>query len=340
MKTALEIIFLLVGFVLLIKGADYFIDGSSVVAKKLKVPSIVIGLTIVAIGTSLPELAVSSLASAQGENEIALSNVIGSNIFNLLMVLGVTAFFISIPVKKSILKREMPFLLIITLITAFFAGDALWFGNVIGKINILDFQNGNETIGTVSRIDGAVLILLFAGFIIWTVRYALAERKKCEDSNEVIEIISNGKCAAYIFGGILAIVVGGQLVVESARHLALAAGMSETLVGLTVVAFGTSLPELVTSAVAGKKGEADIAVGNVVGSNIANILLVLGMSAVISPVTISMMSIIDTVISLFVTVAVFVVAKTQQKIEKKEGIFLVFIYILFVLYIISRQVYG
>ena len=255
MKILFDIVFLLAGFVLLIKGADYFVDGSVAIAKKLKIPSIVVGLTIVAVGTSLPELAVSSLASLKQSNTIAVSNVVGSNIFNLLMVLGITALFTNINVKKSVLQREFPLLTIISAVLIFLTADKLWFGDILEKINIFDFKNGNMLVGEVSRMDGFLLLVLFAGFIIWTVRYALKQRVAEEEDGE---ILSNGKCAIFIIGGILAIVAGGELVVDSAKGLALAAGMSETLVGLTVVALGTSLPELVTSAVAARKGEADL----------------------------------------------------------------------------------
>ena len=338
MDIILEIIFLLIGFVCLIKGADYFVEGSSAVAKKLKVPSIVVGLTIVAVGTSLPELAVSSFASAKNSNAIALSNVIGSNIFNLLMVLGITSLFMAIKVKTSILKREMPFLVIISALLLFLGGDALWFGGIIGKVNIFRFANGEATIGEVSRIDGILLLVLFVGFIGWTVSYALRERANMEDSDE--EFLPNIKCALYLIGGAAAIVIGGDVVVDCAKSLALAAGMSETLVGLTIVALGTSLPELVTSAVAGSKGEADIAVGNVVGSNIANILLVLGVSATISPVSVTTMSLIDAAISIIATVIVFIMAGTSKKIAKKEGIVLVLIYAAYMAYILCRQYCG
>lgn len=331
----LNIIFLLIGFVLLIKGADYFVEGSSAVAKKLKVPSVVVGLTIVAIGTSLPELAVSAFASAKNSNAIALSNVIGSNIFNLLMVLGITALFTNIKVKDSILKREFPFLTVITLVILFIAGDALWLGGIIGKINIFSLKNVNETVGTVTRLDGVLLLVLFVGFIIWTVSYALRERKNIEEDTTVT--LTGMSCALYIIGGIIAIVAGGELVVECAKKLALAAGMSETLVGLTIVALGTSLPELVTSVVAGRKGETDIAVGNVVGSNIANILLVLGTSAAVSSVSVVSMSLVDTIMSLVAAIAVFVVAGTRKKINRAEGIFLVLLYAVYMVYIVVRQ---
>ncbi|MFQ9515945.1 MAG: calcium/sodium antiporter [Eubacterium sp.] len=335
MKLILDIIFLLLGFLFLIKGADYFVDGSSAIAKKLRVPSIVVGLTIVAVGTSLPELAVSSFAAAKGSNAIAVSNVIGSNIFNLLMVLGITALFVTINVKKSILKREMPFLVGITVLGVILAGDALWFGDVIGRINIFDFKYSDAIIGTVERIDGILLLVLFVGFIWWTVSYALKERKKTAEETEEVTF-SNWKCAIFIIGGAVAIIAGGEIVVNHAKSLALAAGMSETLVGLTIVALGTSLPELVTSAVAGVKGEGDIAVGNVVGSNIANILLVLGMSATISPIKVTTMSLIDGIMSLIITVIVFVVAGTKKRIKRGEGIFLVLIYLCYMAYIICR----
>lgn len=343
MEIILQIIFLLAGFVCLIKGADYFVDGSCAVAAKLKIPTVVVGLTIVAVGTSLPELAVSTFASAKGANALALSNVIGSNIFNLLMVLGISALFINVNVKKSMLRREFPFLIIITLLVLFFAGDLMWFEGLLGKINILSFKSGEQTIGAVSRLDGILLLLMFVGFICWTVNYALKERRKAmenENSDDVDTAFSNGRCALYIIGGAVTIIIGGELVVDCAKSLALAAGMGETLVGLTIVALGTSLPELVTSAVAAKKGEADIAVGNVVGSNIANILLVLGMSAAISSVSISAMSFVDTIVSLVVTLIVFAASGTKKTIKRTEGVFFILIYMGYLAYIICRQIYG
>lgn len=337
MDAILNILFLLVGFFLLIKGADYFVDGSSTIAKKLKVPSIVIGLTIVAIGTSLPELAVSSMASAKNSNAMALSNVTGSNIFNLLMVLGITALFVNTQVKKSVLKREFPFLLVISALLVFVSADALWFSGIIGKVNIFKFANGSTTIGTIERLDGILLLAVFVGFIIWTVSYALTERSKQREEIEDEKLMSNLKCTFCIIGGAIAIMLGGDLVVESAKSIALAVGMSETLVGLTIVALGTSLPELVTSIIAARKGEADLAVGNVVGSNIANALLVLGVSAAISPVTVTTMNAIDAMVAFIASLAVFIMAKSQCIIKKKEGIILVFLYALYMVYIVCRQ---
>lgn len=334
MKILLDIVILLIGFLLLVKGADYFVDGSVDVAKRLKIPSIVVGLTIVAIGTSLPELAVSAMSSFKGSNEIAVSNVVGSNIFNILMVLGFSAIFMEIKVKKSLLRREFPLLTVLSAILIFLLADALWFGNIIGKVNIFKFSNGSKTVGEIGTVDGILLLVLFIGFIAWTVSYALKERTNEEEAED---IMSKGKCALFIIGGVTAIMIGGNLVVDSAKSLALAAGMTETLVGLTVVALGTSLPELVTSIVAARKGEADLAVGNVVGSNISNILLVLGVSAAISPVSVTMMNAIDGMVALVVTIIVFIMSGTNRTIRKKEGVFFIFVYVLYMVYIICRQ---
>lgn len=336
MIVVLEFVLLLIGFALLVKGADFFVEGSSAVAKKLKIPPIVIGLTIVAIGTSLPELAVSSLSSFQDSDAIAYSNVIGSNIFNLLMVLGGTALFISIPVKNSVLKREFPFLIGITAVLVFLAGDAFLFSGKIKEINIFRFSVAGEKIGVISRLNGLFLVLLYLFFIAFTVRYALNEREEIEDE-EVEHRIGNGRCALFIIGGALGVIGGGELVVQCAKHLAISAGMSETLAGLTIVALGTSLPELVTSIIAARKGEADIAIGNVVGSNVTNILLVFGLSATISPVGIFAMSLVDVIICFVATIITFIASRTNRSIHRLEGVVLILIYLAYMAYILARQ---
>ncbi|MCR5704976.1 MAG: calcium/sodium antiporter [Eubacterium sp.] len=335
MSTFIQIVLLLGGFVCLVKGADFFVDGSSAVAKKMKVPSIVVGLTIVAIGTSLPELAVSMLASIQNSNAIAYSNVVGSNLFNLLMVLGVTSLFIVVPVKTSILKREIPFLIGITMLLVFLAGDYLWFSGKISLKHIFMFSLANEKIGAINRMDGILFVLLFVGFIAWTVSYALKERQNMEEHEG--ELLSNGKCVLYIIGGAIGVMLGGEVVVECAKRLAATAGMSETLIGLTIVALGTSLPELVTSVVAARKGEADIAIGNVVGSNISNILLVLGLSSAISPVSVVAMSLADAIICLGATIITLVIVLTRKSIQRFEGILMILIYAAYMAYILARQ---
>lgn len=342
MEIILDVFLILVGFALLIVGADKFVDGSCAVAAKLKIPTVVVGLTIVAVGTSLPEMAVSTFASVKGANALALSNVIGSNIFNALMVLGVSALFISIPVKSSMLRREYPLLVIITLIVLRIAGESVIKVLNIKDVSLFGFNQVDKTVGVISRLDGICLLLLFVAFICWTVNFALQERKKAmenEDDSDAAKM-SNWKCALYIIVGAIMIMIGGNYVVNSAKSIAFAAGMSEALIGLTIVALGTSLPELVTSAVAAKKGEADIAIGNVVGSNIANILLVLGMSAAISPVKVTLLSFADTVICLVITVIVFIASGTRKNIKRFEGVVFILIYAAYLAYIICRQIYG
>ena len=254
----MEYILLIVGFVLLIKGADLFVDGASSVAAKLKVPSLIIGLTVVSIGTSLPEAAVSISASLSGNNSISLGNVIGSNIFNLLMVVGVSSAILPIVTDRDMLKRDMPINIGITVL-----------------LGILLFD------GNLSRLEALLLLLLLVAYMFLLIRSALKNRVEAEET----KVLSWAKSIVFIVLGMAAIIGGGQLVVNSAKTIAMALGMSETLVGLTVVAIGTSLPELVTSVVAARKGDSGIAMGNVIGSNLFNILFILGMAGVIKPLT-------------------------------------------------------
>ena len=326
MNILLNVVLLLVGFVALIKGADFFVEGSAAVAKKLHVPGVIIGLTIVAMGTSAPELAVSISAGLTGSNEIAISNVIGSNIFNLIVVLGVCAVMAPVAVDKSIMKRDFPFSIAITLLLAVFISDMI----LTGKSVITDIQ---ARAGGISRWEALIFIILFAGYILITVRSAIKNR---QTQQEEIEDMSGIKCAVYILGGIAAVVIGGQLVVNSAREIALFCGMSETLVGLTIVAIGTSLPELVTSIVASSKGQNGMAVGNVVGSNIFNILLILGVSSFIHPISAGMFSLIDICILLVMNVCVFIFATTGKKINRYEGAAMVLMYVAYTAYAIIR----
>lgn len=326
MNILLNVVLLLVGFVALIKGADFFVEGSAAVAKKLHVPGVIIGLTIVAMGTSAPELAVSISAGLTGSNEIAISNVIGSNIFNLIVVLGVCAVMAPVAVDKSIMKRDFPFSIAITLLLAVFISDMI----LTGKSVITDTQ---ARAGGISRWEALIFIILFAVYILITVRSAIKNR---QTQQEEIEDMSGIKCAVYILGGIAAVVIGGQLVVNSAREIALFCGMSETLVGLTIVAIGTSLPELVTSIVASSKGQNGMAVGNVVGSNIFNILLILGVSSFIHPISAGMFSLIDICILLVMNVCVFIFATTGEKINRYEGAAMVLMYVAYTAYAIIR----
>lgn len=308
-------VLLIVGFLLLIKGADFFVEGSAAVAKKLRVPTMIIGLTIVAMGTSAPECAVSIAASIKGSNAMAISNVVGSNIFNLMVVSGFCALFTPLIVHAKTLKQEFPFS-ILAAIVMLIAG---FIGMMLG------------------RIDGVILLVLFAFFLVWMVKSALNARANAEDiEEENVKDLGNLQCLLYIIGGIIAIVIGGDLVVDSATEIARTFGLSENLIGLTIVAFGTSLPELVTSAVAAKKGEVDMALGNVIGSNIFNILLVAGIAATVSPMTFLMENVIDLVILIVMSIVVWSFASTKKKIGRAEGVFMLIIYVAYIVYICNR----
>lgn len=308
------IVLLLLGFVLLIKGADFFVDGSSSIAKKLKVPSLIIGLTIVAMGTSLPELAVSVTASLANSNALAVSNVIGSNLFNLMVVLGASAVMNPIAVGKETLKRDYPF-------AAICAVALLALGSI-----------GME----LGRMDGFILFGAFVGFIVYQVVTALKARKEASDEEEEIKNVPVWLSIIYIIGGAVAIKFGGDFVVDSAVVIASAAGLSQNLIGLTIVACGTSLPELVTSVVAAKKGEQDMAVGNVVGSNVFNILLILGVASAISPIAFVTENIIDIIILLVFSIITWLFSMSKEKLEKKEGIMMLGLYAAYLVYICIR----
>ena len=315
MEMVLQIVLLIAGFVALIKGADWFVDGSSSLAAIFKVPSVIIGLTIVAMGTSAPELAVSTAAAINESNEIALSNVVGSNLFNLLMVLGVCALIKPVPIENAIKKRDFPFSIIITVLLFAALG--------IGVLKTTDFSKVvmSDNVSAISRPIGIALLVLFVAYISFLVVSAI--RNKTE--GESVKQMSPLKSVLFIVIGIALIVAGGHFVVESAKYIAAAFGMSETLIGLTVVALGTSLPELVTSVVASRKGENGLAVGNVVGSNIFNLLLILGVSSTIHPIQVIFASMIDFSILIIASILVYVFALTK-KINRVEGVVMILIY--------------
>ncbi len=303
-------VLLLVGFVLLIKGADFFVEGSSSLAKLLKVPSVIIGLTIVAMGTSAPEAAVSITAGLSGNNAIALGNVIGSNIFNLLIVLGACAVIRPVPVMKNFNKRDIPISIGAALALLFFSID-----------------------GTISRIEGGILLLLMAAFLTVLIRAALQDRAQEADE---IKSMSAGKSVLYIAGGLCAVVFGGNLVVESASSIAASWGLSQSFIGLTIVAMGTSLPELVTSVIAARKGDSGLAVGNVVGSNIFNILFILGMSCALTPIAVTAESVIDIVVCIAVSLMMLVFCKTNRSVHRSEGIAALSVYAVYLSYLFIR----
>ena len=324
---AAVILLLAVGFAFLVKGADFFVEGSSSIAKKLKVPPIIIGLTILAMGTSLPETAVSVTASLVQNNELAVSNVVGSNIFNLMFVIGVCSILTPIMVQKATVVRDIPLSL----------GCAL-FLLVLGISGL-----GDKTGMTLGHADGVIFLIVFAGYIFTMVRSAMKARaagqkveiegvEECDNMKE----LSYGKSILFLIVGAAAIAFGGDLTVDTASRIAIELGMSQTLVGLTIVSIGTSLPELVTSVVAARKNEVDMAVGNAVGSNIFNILMVLGISSAISPVALIRENIIDIVLLMVFSVMVWIFAGTRKKIERKEGIIMVVVYLVYCAYIIAR----
>ncbi|MBQ8978902.1 MAG: calcium/sodium antiporter [Oscillospiraceae bacterium] len=315
MKLLLDIVLLLVGFVLLIKGADFFVDGASSLAKKLRVPSLIVGLTIVAMGTSAPELAVSVSSAIKGSNALAVSNVIGSNLFNLLIVLGVCSAIKPTNVAEAVIKRDYPISLAAAVLFVVFIFD-----------------------GKISRIEGGILLVCLIAYIIFSI---MAAKSQITDEEPPADFKA-WKCALFILGGAAGIVIGGDLVVDHAQNIALMAGMSETLVGLTICAVGTSLPELVTSLTAAKKGENDMAVGNVVGSNLFNILGILGVSGLISPIDLSASisdSVIDGFILLGATILVFICCITGRKISRIQGGIMAGTYVIYMAYAIMRN-YG
>ncbi|MFR2299608.1 MAG: calcium/sodium antiporter [Clostridium paraputrificum] len=317
----MDFIILIIGFFLLIKGADIFVDGASSIAKNIGIPSVIVGLTIVSLGTSAPELAVSLISSFNGNNGIAVGNVLGSNLFNTLVVLGGTAIVAPLLIKKSTIKRDYIATLVVTILTCF-----LIFGVVPKSENML------------SRISGIILLVVCVVYMFILVKAAKKDSVKDEENTSEIKMSKNILLSLI---GVVGIVFGGNLVVDSATNIAYSLGMSEKLVGLTIVAVGTSLPELVTSIVAALKGENDIALGNVLGSNIFNLVLILGASATITPIAVSGVMIIDFIIliavTLFIGALIFLNKKEEKRLGRLEGIILVGIYVAYLAYIIMRN---
>lgn len=319
----MQFILLLIGFLFLIKGADVFVEGASSIAKKFNVPSMLIGLTIVAMGTSAPEAAVSITSSLAGKNDMSVANVVGSNFFNILVVLGVSALIAKLPVEKNTIKKDTPFLILISAL-----------------LLILGLN------GSLGRIDGIVLLGLFAFFLINMIKSNINTNNSSTDTSssesaiaieaEASSSISIPKTIVLCIIGLIGIVLGGDLVVDSATAIAKSFGMSDNLVGLTIVACGTSLPEFVTSIIAVKKGETEIAIGNVIGSNIFNILLVLGLAALINPISLSAVALIDIVFMIAITLLLYIFMKKNNSLSKPNGILFTLIYIVYMLYTIFR----
>lgn len=309
-----SITLLIVGFIFLVKGADFFVDGASNVAKRLKVPSLIIGLTIVSIGTSLPETAVSISAAINGNNSLAISNVTGSNIFNLMVVVGVCALMQTIAVDKETIKRDIPLSLLAAILMLVFGFTK----NVLGLV------------------EGLILFAVFVAYIITMIRSAMKSRKESEENDATVSqsVLMSIIC---IVGGAIGVAVGGNWVVSSASTLAMALGMTETLVGLTIVAVGTSLPELVTSVVAAKKNDVDMALGNAIGSSIFNIFFVIGLSGIISPIAFIQANVLDILVLIAFTILVWMLIVKDCKITRKKGFVMAFAYVAYMAYIIIRD---
>ena len=319
----MDYLILIIGFILLIKGADIFVDAAASIAKKFKIPSMIVGLTIVSLGTSAPELAVSLIASIEGSNGITIGNVLGSNIFNTLMVLGITAIIMPIVIKKSIVFKDY---IVNTMVTI-----------ILLILSCISTLFNNETV--LNRISGLILLILAIAYTIYLVKEAKNQNQEEENEGEKdFNILSS---IIKIVIGIIGIILGGNLVVNSASNIAGSFGLSDKLIGLTIVAMGTSLPELVTSVIAAIKGENDIAIGNVLGSNIYNILLILGISSVINPIIFSSVLLLDIafliVISIILGIFMFNSKNEKLSLNKLEGVILVLLYLGYISYIIFRN---
>lgn len=308
MNFVLQIVFLALGFFLLVKGADWFVDGASGLARKLGIPQLVIGLTIVAMGTSLPEAAVSISAALRGNAEITIGNIVGSNILNILIILGVTALIATLKVADSTVRYEIPFMIVVTFVL-------LWLG---------------YTGGQVTWLEGVILWVLFLLYL----RYLYMMAKKGKEEEREVEQLSTAKIIGLILAGVVMIVAGSNFAVEGASNLTKALGISQRFIGLTIVALGTSLPELVTSVSAARKHNADIAIGNIVGSNIFNILFIVGTTALITPVTFASGFVVDTLIAAAVGILLFVCVARTKELRKKAGIVMLLAYILYFLYLL------
>ena len=307
MNIILQMLLLSLGFVLLVKGADWFVDGASGIALKLRIPQLVIGLTIVAMGTSAPEAAVSISAALKGSADITIGNIVGSNILNIFIILGLASAIVPIAVAKSTIRIDIPFMLAIS-----------------GVLLALGWD------GTVTLMDGLIMLVLFAGYL----GYMLYMAKKGGEEGEEIKDLKLWQALLYTVLGLALIVWGADVAVDAATSLARIFGLSERFIGLTVVALGTSLPELFTSVTAARKGNADIAIGNVVGSNIFNILFVVGLSAMIVPVPFTPNFRVDTIVAIAAGVMLLLCSLKQKKLVRRHGIAMLLCYGAYFLYLL------
>ncbi len=303
MDILLQALLLVLGFAMLVKGADWFVDGSSSIASKLKIPQLIIGLTVVAMGTSAPEAAVSITAAMDGSAEITIGNIVGSNILNILIILGLSAVITTLAVAKSTVRVDIPFMTAMTVLLLLLGLD-----------------------GRVGRVDGVILLVFFVGYISYLIFVA---RKNPEEQAEGVKNHPIALALLLTVIGLVLIVLGSNFTVDAASELARKFGISERFIGLTIVALGTSLPELFTSVVAARKGNADIAIGNIVGSNIFNILFVVGLSGVIIPVPFASDFRFDTIVAIAAAVLLFLCCFKDKKLSRPGGIVMLLSYALY-----------
>lgn len=309
MNIVLQLILLALGFAMLVKGADWFVDGACGIAEKFRIPQLIIGLTIVAMGTSAPEAAVSITAAAKGSADITIGNIVGSNIMNVLVILGLSAAIVPLAVAKSTVRIEIPFLIVIT-----------------GLLYLLGMD------GTISFLDGVILVLFFIAYLVYLIYMAKKHPEDVEE--EQSKHLSIGKALLLTVIGLALVILGSDFAVDAATELARIFGMSERLIGLTIVALGTSLPELFTSVTAARKGNADIAIGNIVGSNVFNILFVVGLSSLIVPVPFAASFLIDTVIAVAAVVFLLLVCFRKLKMPRWSGFAMLVGYAAYLAYLI------
>lgn len=320
--TSLEYILLVIGFVLLIKGADYFVEGASNIAVKLNVSPLLVGLTIVALGTSSPEATVAILAALEGSPGVVLGNVIGSNIVNITVVVGLTALIAPLTVQSETVRKEIPFAMLAAIVLMILMADVALQGAGANIIN---------------RGDGIIILLFFSVFLYYVFEMARKNRSSTVEKVDADTGESWLKNILFTIGGLIAIIIGGEIVVSSATEIALSLGMSEALVGLTIVAIGTSLPEIMTSVTAALKGKGDMAIGNVVGSNIFNIFFVTGTASTVAPIAAESKLFFDGWVMVGLTVLLLIFSRTHFKIGRREGAVLLLAYITYLVYIIIRN---
>ena len=312
----MDIIYLLLGFIIIIKGSDMLVDGSVNLAKFLKIPTLVIGLTIVAIATGVPEIAISISSSLKGSNGLLLGNLLGSNIFNILFILGLIAIIKPLYIKKEIILKNYAFALLSCLVLFIISYDIYF---------------GDSLVNVITRTEG-ILLLCFAGIFLYSTVLGATLDKNIK--------VEKGKFSfkdiLYIFVGIVLIGLSAEVIVNSAVNISKWLGIGEDLIGLTIIAVGTNLPELVTSIVAVRKGEADIAIGNLVGTNIYNIFLILGLAATINPITISSNAFIDIIVLAITSFIVYIFIQHKKDINRKEGIIMILLYIIYIVYVVIR----